>query len=53
VIFVGGDPMTTARMGYKRADTVAEALEMAKDTVGPSPSCTYMHLPPLFMCEVG
>jgi Lactate racemase N-terminal domain len=53
VIFVGGDPMTTARMGYKRADTVAEALEMAKDTVGPSPSRTYMHLPPLFMCEVG
>jgi hypothetical protein len=27
-------------------------LEMAKDKVGPSPSSTYMHLPPLFMCEV-
>jgi lactate racemase len=25
---------------------------MAKDTVGPSPSVTYMHIPPLFMCEV-
>ncbi len=52
VIFVGGDPMTTSRMGYKRADTVAEALEMAEDVVGPNPSRTYMHLPPLFMCEV-
>jgi hypothetical protein len=52
VVFVGGDPMTTARMGYKRADTVLEALEMVKDTVGPNPSHTYMHLPPLFMCEV-
>jgi lactate racemase len=53
VIFVGGDPHTTARMGYKRADTIAEALEMATDIVGPNPSSTYMHIPPLFMCEVG
>jgi lactate racemase len=52
VIFVGGDPHTTARMGYKRADTIAEALEMAQDIVGPNPSSTYMHIPPLFMCEV-
>ena len=52
VILVGGDPMTTKRLGLKRADTVAEALELAKDTVGPSPSATYMHIPPLFVCEV-
>ena len=52
VILVGADPMTTKRMGFKRTDSVAEALEMAKDTVGPSPSATYMHIPPLFMCEV-
>ena len=52
VILVGGDPMTTKRMGLKRADTVAEALEMAKDIVGQSPSVTYMHIPPLFLCEV-
>ena len=52
VILVGGDPMTTARMGLGRADTVAEALEMSKDVVGPSPSTTYMHVPPLFMVEV-
>jgi hypothetical protein len=39
-------------MGFKRAYTIAEALEMAKDVVGPNPSTTYMHLPPLFMAEV-
>ncbi len=47
-----GDPMTTKRMGLKRADTIAEALEMAQDTACSSPSTTYMHIPPLFMCEV-
>jgi len=52
VILVDGDPMTTKRMGLKRADTIAEALEMAQDTVGPNSSRTYMHIPPLFMCEV-
>jgi lactate racemase len=52
VIFVGADPRTTKRLGFKRADTVVEALEMAKDTVGPSPTATYMHIPPLFVCEV-
>jgi hypothetical protein len=52
VILVGGDPETTKRMGLDRADTVAQALQMAQDTVGPSPSTTYMHIPPLFMCEV-
>jgi hypothetical protein len=52
VILVGGDPMSTERMGLKRADSIAEALEMAEDTVGPNPSRTYMHIPPLFICEV-
>ncbi len=52
VILVGGDPENTRRMGLKSASTIAQALEMARDTVGPSPSSTYMHLPPLFMCEV-
>jgi lactate racemase len=51
-ILVGGDPVTTKRMGLRRADSVADALDMAKETVGPSPSATYMHIPPLFMCEV-
>jgi hypothetical protein len=52
VILVGGNHDTCARMGLQRADSVAEAMEMAKDLVGPNPSATYMHIPPLFMCEV-
>jgi hypothetical protein len=51
-ILVGGDPENTSRIGLDSATTIAEALQMAQDTVGPSPSITYMHLPPLFMCEV-
>jgi hypothetical protein len=51
VILVGGDPMSTKRMGLKRADTIAEALEMTQDTVGSNPSRTYMHIPPLLKCE--
>ena len=42
--------LSPPRRGYP--DSVAEALEMEQDTVGPSPSATYMHIPPLFMCEV-
>jgi hypothetical protein len=38
------------RTGY--LDSVAEALGMDQDTVGPSPTATYMHIPPLFMCEL-
>jgi lactate racemase len=52
VIFVGGDPHTTSRMGYKRADSIRQALSMSEDTVGRSPSITYMHIPPLFLAEV-
>ncbi len=51
-ILVGGDPGTTSRMGLGRADSIAEALGMAEDTVGPSPGVTYLHVPPLFMVEV-
>ncbi len=37
VIFVGGEPKSVARLGYRRADSLRDALEMAKDTVGSSP----------------
>src|SRR5215208_5641071 len=52
VILVGGDPENTKRMGLRRADTVTDAFQMAQDIVGPNPSTAYMHIPPLFMCEV-
>jgi hypothetical protein len=52
VIFVGGDPKAVARLGYRRADSLRDALEMAKDTVGSSPSITYFHAPPLMIADV-
>jgi hypothetical protein len=52
VIFVGGNRKTTARMGFKAASTLADALEIASNTVGRSPSITYQHAPPLVMADV-
>ncbi|WP_433172982.1 lactate racemase domain-containing protein [Actinoallomurus sp. CA-150999] len=52
VIFVGGNRKTTQRMGFRAATTLADALEMAKDTVGGSPSISYLHAPPLALADV-
>ena len=52
VIFVGGDPEACRRMGFRRADTMRDALEMAEQVVGRDPSLTHFHCPPLFYCEV-
>jgi len=52
VIFVGGDPGACRRMGFRRADTLRDALEMAEQVVGRDPSVTHFHCPPLFYCEV-
>jgi hypothetical protein len=52
VIFVGGDPASVKRLGYRRSDSLRDALEMASDTVGSSPSITYFHAPPLMIADV-
>jgi hypothetical protein len=52
VIIVGGDPKTTQRLGYRPASSFRDALEMAGETVGRSPSITYLHVPPLAIAEV-
>jgi hypothetical protein len=52
VVFVGGDPDACRRMGFRRADTLRDALEMAEQVVGRDPSVTHFHCPPLFYCEV-
>ena len=52
VIVVGGDRRSCARMGFRSASTFNDALEMAADSVGHSPSLTYLHNPPLSMGEV-
>jgi len=52
VIFVGGDRKTTARMGFRSASTLDDALEMARERVGSSPTINYLHAPPLTMADV-
>ncbi len=52
VIIVGGDPKAVKRLGFKSASTLQDALEMAQDTVGPNPSLTHLHSPPLLMADV-
>jgi hypothetical protein len=52
VIIVGGDPTAVRRMGFSPASTLQDALELASDVVGPSPSLTHLHAPPLLMCDV-
>ncbi|MFL5798288.1 MAG: lactate racemase domain-containing protein [Actinomycetota bacterium] len=52
VIFVGADRRAVGRMGFRTASTFADALEMAGETVGSSPSITYLHAPPLTLAEV-
>lgn len=52
VICVGASPKATGRLGFRRATTLSDALEMAGDRVGRSPSITYLHSPPLTMADV-
>lgn len=52
VIIVGGDRGAVRRLGFKPASTLADALEMAEDVVGPEPSLTHLHAPPLMLADV-
>jgi lactate racemase len=52
VIAVGASRAAAARLGFRAASSLPDALEMARDRVGGSPSITYLHLPPLVMAEV-
>ena len=52
VIVVGGDRNACARMGFRSASSLDDAMEMASQTVGRNPSVTHLHAPPLFVCDV-
>lgn len=52
VIIVGGDPKAVRRLGFRPASTLQDALEMAEDTVGPKPTITHLHNPPILMADV-
>jgi len=53
IIFVKPEsPAAAQRMGFDTAPSLAEAIEQAKSVVGPNPSITYFHFPPIFLCDV-
>jgi hypothetical protein len=52
VIVVGGDPKTVRRLGFVPASTMDDALEIASDVVGRSPTITHLHTPPLLVADV-
>ena len=52
VIVVGGDRAAVRRLGFKPASTMADALELARDVVGPDPTLTHLHTPPLLLADV-
>ena len=52
VIVVGGDVRAVQRMGFHAASTLSDALEMAVDVVGPQPTITHLHNPPILMADV-
>ena len=52
VICVGANRRAAARLGMRAASTLADALEMASDTVGHVPSISYLHSPPLTLADV-
>jgi hypothetical protein len=52
VIVVGGDPKAVRRLGFSPASSLNDALEIATDVVGPSPTLTHLHTPPIMMADV-
>jgi hypothetical protein len=52
VIAVGGDSFVAGRLGFATAPSIREAIEQAKDVVGPNPSVSCFHWPPLILCDV-
>lgn len=52
VIVVGGHPPAVRRLGFTPATTLTDALELASDVVGRSPSITHLHMPPLLVADV-
>ncbi|MGM0559029.1 MAG: lactate racemase domain-containing protein [Myxococcota bacterium] len=53
VIVVGAEnEHVPERLGWERADTIDEALDMARETHGPDPSISMMHHPPFAVADV-
>ncbi len=52
IVWVGADRESAARMGFRAASTLADALEIVASTVGRTPSISYLHAPPRALVDV-
>ena len=52
VIIVGGDAAAVRRLGFTPASTMNDALELASDVVGRSPTISHLHVPGVLVADV-
>jgi lactate racemase len=52
IVWVGADRGSAARMGFRAASTLGDALEIVASTVGNTPSISYLHAPPQIVVNV-
>jgi hypothetical protein len=52
IVWVGADRESVARMGFRAASTLPDALEIVASTVGQSPSISYLHAPPRILVDI-
>jgi hypothetical protein len=52
IVWVGADRESAARMGFRAASTLADALEIVASTVGRTPTISYLHAPPQVLVDV-
>jgi lactate racemase len=52
IVWVGADRESAARLGFRAASTLADALEMVASTVGRTPSISFLHTPPQVLVDV-
>ena len=52
VVWVGADRESAARLGFRAASTLADALEIVASTVGRAPLISYLHAPPQVLIDI-
>jgi lactate racemase len=51
IVWVGADRESAARLGFRAASTLADALEIVASTVGRAPAISYLHSPPQILVD--
>jgi lactate racemase len=52
IVWVGADRESAARLGFRAASTLPDALEIVASTVGRAPAISYLHSPPQILVDI-